>query len=55
MKKKQFNYNEKKNGAYLEGLLPKSYCEKKKIVLQESGLYYRDLSLGSLNCIAGIV
>ena len=46
----------KKNGADLEGLLPKSYCEeKKKIVLQESGLYCRDLGLDNLNCITGLV
>ena len=27
-KNKNNNYNEKKNGADLEGLLPKSYCEE---------------------------
>ena len=35
------------------------YCPndivKKYFVLQESGLYCRDLGLNSLNCIAGIV
>ena len=54
-KKKQFNYNEKKMVQIWKGYCPNRIVRKKKIVLQESGLYCRDLGLDNLNCITGLV
>ena len=38
-----------------KGYCPNRIVRKKNFVLQESGLYCRDLGLDSLNCIARIV